>query len=199
MAEDPGDGVELLLQARCIQQRQVVHIQHRVAVIADEALAPLRLPAEPHQLPCHLAACHVQHLHRNREAPESGYALGWIDDAHKAVGSAGNYLLTHHGPAAALDELPVGIHLVSPVHIHRQPPGVVQLQHADATGLQLLLAGDGGSHDPIQPGRVQAGDEATHGAATAYTDDGQIPDVFQGGLGSGLFVLVLSVHGGSSG
>ena len=89
--------------------------------------------------------------------------------------------------AAALDERPIGRHLVGTVHIDGDTLGIAQVQHADAVpsepGGGVLAARHGGAKGALH--LRESVDEMIGGAARAHADSGlpvkRRTDPLQGG------------------
>src|SRR5690606_29414726 len=164
------------------------HVQDPVAVVGDQALAPDRLAAQVGNRPRHQAACHRDHLDRQRELAQHLDLLGLVDDADELLAGLGDDLLAGERAAAALDQAVPGIALVGAVDVQLQRPDRVEVEHRDAYLLELtgaaLGTGDGALDPALDP--TQALDEIGHGRAGADADDGAVLDEFQGFLGGQL-------------
>ena len=77
----PASCADLRLQRDRVEDGEPGDVEDHVAVVGGEALAPRRLPAQPHELARDVAARHRDHLDRQRKAAQHGDQLRLVADA----------------------------------------------------------------------------------------------------------------------
>ena len=132
--------VDLGLHRQRIADSKTVHIENRIAVVADETFAQARHATQLRDRPCHLSAGHRDHFDRQRKATQHIHQLGPIDNAHEALGNLGDDLFPSQRPAATLDQRKLRVHLVCAVNIDRQRLHGINREHGDALFAQQLAA-----------------------------------------------------------
>jgi hypothetical protein len=89
-----------------------------------------------------VAVAEGRDLHRDREGGAQPFAeLGLVHDDDEGLGARLDHLLPQQGPAAALDQVQVAVHVVGPVdrHVQLASGDLVQRAQRDAQRLRLLL------------------------------------------------------------
>ena len=179
-----------------------MHVQNHVTVVGDHTFPVHRVAAQLHQLASHVAACHRNHFHGQRETAQYRNELAGIGDTDEGARHSGDDLLAGQGRAAALDQVQVGIALVGAVHIELQLAHTVELVHRNPMVLQTLGGRFRTGHGAVERAFVtrQRIDEEVGGRAGAHADDALVIQLGQneidGSLGDGLLELILG-HAGS--
>ncbi len=205
VGDHADDGVDLRFQLHRVGDLQVEHVEDDVAVVGQHAFAVHRVAAEFHQLARHVAAGHRDHFHRQRKLAEHRHQFAGVGDADEGLGHGGDNLLAGQGRTAALDQVQVRVGFISAVNVELQVADRVQLVHRNAVALEARGGGFGAGDRAIERALVQGQgvDEAVGGGAGADADDALVvefrQDEVDGGLGHGLFELILGHAGSESG
>ena len=178
-----------------------MHVENDVAVVGQHAFAVHRVAAQFHQLARHMTARHRNDFHRQREGAQHRYQLAGVGDADEGLGHGGDDLLAGQCGAAALDQVQAFVALVGAVDVELQLGGAVEVVDRYAMALQACCGGFGAGDGAIEVHLVlgQCVDEEVGGGAGADANDALAVEarenVVDGGLGHGLFQLIL-VHRG---
>ena len=139
---------------------------------------------------------HGDYFHRQRERAQVIGQLGLVDDTDEPAARTCHDFLAGERPTTTLNQLQVTGGLVSAIHIQREIPRTVEVQHWQADSPQALTRGLGACDHAIDLtfDLDQRIDEEIGGRAGTHANNFACFDKIQRCLGGDLLLLILP-HG----